>query len=195
MGRLNRPYKRENKELAEASKNLYEFEEEKGVGGKILSIYKTAKDCINLIFRPNKWIEDNPGLSEEEIIKTVDKCELIVNGLTGSIIAVSTFLAYDKDIYFKDKFAHILKGYLTALATGRVYRFIGRKRGWKEDNRKIYELGSATAGGLLWEYKDSITGGIVDPLDPVFDVYGGAIQSLITYNYQKIRSELIKSRR
>jgi len=194
MEKSDRLYKRENKELTELSRSLYESEREQGIG-KVLSIYKTIKDCFNLTFRTDKWIGENSGLSEEEIIKTVDKCELIANGLTGAIIAISTLWAYDKDIYNKDKVAHIMKGYLTAFTVGRGYRFIGRKRGWKEDNQKFYELGSAIVEGILWEYKDSVTGGIADPMDPVFDVYGGAIQSLITYYYQKIRGKLLKNKK
>ena len=195
----NRPYKGGNKEWLELSKSLYGYEGEKGISRKIISVYKTTKDFINLTFRPYKWIEENSGLSEEEIINRVDKYELVASGIAGSVIAISTLLAYDKNMYNKDKLAHMMKGYITALIAGRGYRFMGRKMGWNENNQKFCESGAATAQGIIWEYKDSITGGIVDPADPVFDVVGGVIKSLITWYYQRIKiellSELLKNRK
>jgi glycosyltransferase involved in cell wall biosynthesis len=147
-----------------------------------------VQDYVGITFNFDEWYKRKKHLSREEIIKKIDKAEKFSQALVGGGLASVAIIAYLYHYPERDKVAHAVKGYLTSALTSIFYRFKAKNK----KLGKLFGLVASIVGGIVWEYKDSFTGGHVEVLDAIGDSTGGSISSLITYLYERKMDKLVQ---
>ena len=138
----------------------------------------------DITFNFDEWLQKNRNLEEVELYEKIYDAERIAQLIGGGVISLPFGIIYKEKLLPEyDKFAHVVKGYLTAFLGSSIFNKLVPK--YKKYG-KLFGLASAAGEGALWEEYQSETGtGVCEAEDALADTIGGFLSFLITCLYER----------